>query len=107
MTTTSEVPVLIVGGGAAGSVLSMELARRGIEYRCIDRMPGPGPDTGIPAQEPGNSVAAGPSGPKSRSSQDSVPFEVRFVTEPTVREASDRSPCVTRARRRVRVENWI
>src|SRR6187401_2588747 len=41
-TTTSEVPVLIVGGGAVGSVLSMELARRGIEYRCIDRMPGPG-----------------------------------------------------------------
>ena len=39
---TSEVPVLIVGGGAVGSVLSMELARRGIEYRCIDRMSGPG-----------------------------------------------------------------
>jgi NADPH-dependent dioxygenase len=45
MTTTSEVPVLIVGGGAVGSVLSMELARRGIEYRCIDRMPGPGRET--------------------------------------------------------------
>jgi 2-polyprenyl-6-methoxyphenol hydroxylase-like FAD-dependent oxidoreductase len=42
MRTTSEIPVLIVGGGAAGSVLAMELARRGIEYRCIDRMPGPG-----------------------------------------------------------------
>src|SRR5215813_11329077 len=42
MTKTSEVPVLIVGGGAVGSVLSMELARRGIEYRCIERMPGPG-----------------------------------------------------------------
>ena len=39
---TSEVPVLIVGGGAVGCVLSMELARRGIEYRCIDRMAGPG-----------------------------------------------------------------
>jgi len=39
---TSDVPVLIVGGGAVGSVLSMELARRGVEYRCIDRMPGPG-----------------------------------------------------------------
>src|SRR5688572_15633560 len=38
----SEIPVLIVGGGAVGCVLSMELARRGIEYRCIDRMPGPG-----------------------------------------------------------------
>src|SRR5256885_12069247 len=34
--------VLIVGGGAAGCVLSMELARRGVEYRCIERMPGPG-----------------------------------------------------------------
>jgi NADPH-dependent dioxygenase len=41
MVKTSEVPVLIVGGGAVGCVLSMELARRGIEYRCIDRLPGP------------------------------------------------------------------
>ena len=41
MARTSETPVLIVGGGAVGSVLSMELARRGIEFRCIDRMPGP------------------------------------------------------------------
>ena len=39
---TTEIPVLIVGGGAVGCVLSMELARRGIEYRCIDRMAGPG-----------------------------------------------------------------
>jgi 2-polyprenyl-6-methoxyphenol hydroxylase-like FAD-dependent oxidoreductase len=42
---TSEVPVLIVGGGAVGCVLSMELARRGVEYRCIERMPGPGRET--------------------------------------------------------------
>ena len=42
MPRTSEVPVLIVGGGAAGSVLAMELARRGVDYRCIDRLPGPG-----------------------------------------------------------------
>jgi 2-polyprenyl-6-methoxyphenol hydroxylase-like FAD-dependent oxidoreductase len=41
MPETSEVPVLIVGGGAVGSVLSMELARRGVAFRCIDRMPGP------------------------------------------------------------------
>jgi NADPH-dependent dioxygenase len=40
MPRTSETPVLIVGGGAVGSVLSMELARRGVEFRCIDRMPG-------------------------------------------------------------------
>ena len=45
MPKTTEVPVLIVGGGAVGCVLSMELARRGIEYRCIDRMPGPGRET--------------------------------------------------------------
>jgi 2-polyprenyl-6-methoxyphenol hydroxylase-like FAD-dependent oxidoreductase len=42
MKKISEVPVLIVGGGAVGCVLSMELARRGIEYRCIERTPGPG-----------------------------------------------------------------
>jgi len=41
----SEVPVLIVGGGAVGCVLAMELARRGVEYRCIERMPGPGRET--------------------------------------------------------------
>jgi 2-polyprenyl-6-methoxyphenol hydroxylase-like FAD-dependent oxidoreductase len=42
MTATSELPVLIVGGGAVGCVLSMELARRGVEHRCIDRMSAPG-----------------------------------------------------------------
>src|SRR5688500_20350852 len=42
MAIASEIPVLIVGGGAVGSVLSMELARRGVVYRCIDRLPGPG-----------------------------------------------------------------
>jgi len=42
MGKTTEIPVLIVGGGASGSVLAMELARRGVAYRCIDRMPGPG-----------------------------------------------------------------
>jgi 2-polyprenyl-6-methoxyphenol hydroxylase-like FAD-dependent oxidoreductase len=41
MAKTSEVPVLIVGGGAVGCVLSMELARRGVDFRCIERMPGP------------------------------------------------------------------
>jgi len=41
MAKTSEVPVLIVGGGAVGCVLSIELARRGVDFRCIDRMPGP------------------------------------------------------------------
>src|SRR5262252_1718884 len=45
MQSISEVPVLIVGGGAVGCVLSMELARRGIEYRCIERMPASGRET--------------------------------------------------------------
>src|SRR5712671_444193 len=45
MPKTSEVPVLIVGGGAVGCVLSMELARRDVEHRCIERMPGPGRET--------------------------------------------------------------
>jgi 2-polyprenyl-6-methoxyphenol hydroxylase-like FAD-dependent oxidoreductase len=39
---TSEVPVLIVGGGAAGTMLSLELARHGVEARTVDRMPAPG-----------------------------------------------------------------
>jgi 2-polyprenyl-6-methoxyphenol hydroxylase-like FAD-dependent oxidoreductase len=36
---TSEVPVLIVGGGAAGTMLTLELARHGIEARTVDRLP--------------------------------------------------------------------
>lgn len=35
------IPVLIVGGGAAGTMLHLELARRGIAARSIDRLPGP------------------------------------------------------------------
>lgn len=38
---TSEIPILIVGGGAAGTVLSLELARRGVEFRTVDRLPDP------------------------------------------------------------------
>ncbi len=36
---TSEVPVLVVGGGAAGTMLTLELARHGVEFRTIDRLP--------------------------------------------------------------------
>jgi NADPH-dependent dioxygenase len=36
-------PVLIVGGGAAGTLLHLELARRGVAARSIDRLPGPAP----------------------------------------------------------------
>jgi 2-polyprenyl-6-methoxyphenol hydroxylase-like FAD-dependent oxidoreductase len=39
---TTETPVLIVGGGAAGTMLSLELARHGVEARTVDRLPGPG-----------------------------------------------------------------
>ncbi|HEY8519518.1 MAG TPA: FAD-dependent monooxygenase [Gammaproteobacteria bacterium] len=40
---TSETPILIVGGGAAGTMLTLELARRGVEARTVDRLPGPQP----------------------------------------------------------------
>ena len=38
---TSEIPVLIVGGGAAGTMLSLELARYGVEARTVDRLAEP------------------------------------------------------------------
>src|SRR5688572_472635 len=38
MSRVSHIPVLIVGSGAAGSMLSLELARFGIEFRCVDRL---------------------------------------------------------------------
>jgi 2-polyprenyl-6-methoxyphenol hydroxylase-like FAD-dependent oxidoreductase len=38
----SDTQVLIVGGGAAGTMLSLELARHGIEFRTVDRLRGPG-----------------------------------------------------------------
>jgi 2-polyprenyl-6-methoxyphenol hydroxylase-like FAD-dependent oxidoreductase len=37
----TEVPILIIGGGAAGTVLSVELARQGVEFRLVDRLSGP------------------------------------------------------------------
>jgi choline dehydrogenase-like flavoprotein len=38
----SQVPVLVVGAGAAGTMLTLELARRGVNVRTIDRLPKPG-----------------------------------------------------------------
>ena len=35
----SHVPVLVVGAGAAGTMLMLELARRGVGARTIDRLP--------------------------------------------------------------------
>jgi NADPH-dependent dioxygenase len=37
----SHVPVLVVGAGAAGTMLTLELARRGVNVRTIDRLPKP------------------------------------------------------------------
>jgi 2-polyprenyl-6-methoxyphenol hydroxylase-like FAD-dependent oxidoreductase len=37
----SQVPVLIVGSGAAGTMLALELARHDVAARVIDRLPGP------------------------------------------------------------------
>jgi 2-polyprenyl-6-methoxyphenol hydroxylase-like FAD-dependent oxidoreductase len=37
----ARIPVLIVGGGAAGSMLQLEMARRGVAARCIDRLTAP------------------------------------------------------------------
>lgn len=42
---SKEVPVLIVGGGAAGTALALELARQGVEARLVDRLSGPSPYT--------------------------------------------------------------
>ncbi len=43
--TSSEVPVMIIGGGAAGTMLHLELARRGVRARSVDRLPGPATTT--------------------------------------------------------------
>ncbi len=40
---TAEPEVLVVGAGAAGTLLGLELARHGIEARVVDRLPGPSP----------------------------------------------------------------
>ncbi len=37
----SQIPVLIVGSGAAGTMLALELARHGVATRVVDRLPGP------------------------------------------------------------------
>jgi len=41
--TISEIPVLVVGAGAAGTMLALSLARHGIESRVVDRLPAPSP----------------------------------------------------------------
>lgn len=41
MARHSETDVLVVGSGAAGSMMALELARHGISARSIDRLPAP------------------------------------------------------------------
>jgi 2-polyprenyl-6-methoxyphenol hydroxylase-like FAD-dependent oxidoreductase len=38
---TSHVPVLVIGAGAAGTMVTLELARRGVRVRTVDRLPRP------------------------------------------------------------------
>jgi NADPH-dependent dioxygenase len=40
---SAEIPVLVVGAGAAGTMLALALARAGIEARVVDRLPSPSP----------------------------------------------------------------
>ena len=41
MSSISETPILVVGGGASGTMLSLQLSRYGANYRTIDRLPEP------------------------------------------------------------------
>lgn len=43
MTQLTEIPVLVVGGGASGTMLSLQLSRYGVDFRTIDRLPAPAP----------------------------------------------------------------
>lgn len=41
MIKSSKTPILVVGGGAAGTMLSLQLSRYGAEFRTIDRLTEP------------------------------------------------------------------
>lgn len=41
MANINNIPVLIIGSGAAGTMLALELARHGIAARTLDRLPAP------------------------------------------------------------------
>lgn len=43
MTEISEIPILVVGGGASGTMLSLQLSRYGASFRTVDRLPAPAP----------------------------------------------------------------
>jgi 2-polyprenyl-6-methoxyphenol hydroxylase-like FAD-dependent oxidoreductase len=45
MSTQNDVPVAIVGAGPTGVLLAIELARRGVEARVLDKQPGRSPET--------------------------------------------------------------
>lgn len=38
-----DTSVLVIGAGAAGTMLALELARHGVEARVVDRLPAPSP----------------------------------------------------------------
>jgi len=44
MSTHNDVPVMIVGAGPTGVLLAIELARRGVGVRVLDKQPGPSPE---------------------------------------------------------------
>ncbi|MDG2177141.1 MAG: FAD-dependent monooxygenase [Gammaproteobacteria bacterium] len=43
MASGIDIPVLVVGGGASGTMLSLQLSRYGTDFRTIDRLPAPSP----------------------------------------------------------------
>jgi 2-polyprenyl-6-methoxyphenol hydroxylase-like FAD-dependent oxidoreductase len=45
MSTRNDVPVVIVGAGPTGVLLAIELARRGVGVRVLDKQPGRSPET--------------------------------------------------------------
>jgi 2-polyprenyl-6-methoxyphenol hydroxylase-like FAD-dependent oxidoreductase len=45
MTTQNDAPVMIIGAGPTGVLLAIELARRGVGVRVLDKQPGRSPQT--------------------------------------------------------------
>jgi 2-polyprenyl-6-methoxyphenol hydroxylase-like FAD-dependent oxidoreductase len=45
MSTQNDVPVVVVGAGPTGVLLAIELARRGVEVRVLDRQPRRSPES--------------------------------------------------------------
>ena len=43
MASDIDIPILVVGGGASGTMLSLQLSRYGASFRTIDRLSAPSP----------------------------------------------------------------